>query len=145
MQLVEEAVDGCWIGHRARTASMEDSGIGSVYSPPKEEHGSPLVTTRRKHVETVVDIGYRPEVGFIFPVSLKKCSFSCFCRVGRWNVRRVEFVVCWWTFLETAWSSLLWVLMLNSTRMVWDWWHGLGWLCTCPIASASTLREWPSR
>ena len=61
MQLVEEAVDGCWIGHRARTAIMEDSGIGSVYSPPKEDHGSP-VATRRKHVETVVDIGYRPQV-----------------------------------------------------------------------------------
>lgn len=60
MQLVEEAVDGCWIGHRARTAIMEDSGIGSVYSPPKE-HGSP-VATRRKHVETVVDIDYRPQV-----------------------------------------------------------------------------------
>ncbi|KDR78910.1 hypothetical protein GALMADRAFT_224162 [Galerina marginata CBS 339.88] len=60
MQLVEEAIDGCWIGHRARTAIMDDSGIGSVYSPPKEDHGSP-VATRRKHVETIVDIGYRPE------------------------------------------------------------------------------------
>ncbi|KAH9481647.1 Sensor histidine kinase GacS [Psilocybe cubensis] len=60
MQLVEEAVDGCWIGHRARTASMEENGIGSVYSPPKEDRGSP-VATRRKHVETIVDIGYRPE------------------------------------------------------------------------------------
>jgi len=60
MQLVEEAVDGCWIGHRARTATIDDSGIGSVYSPPKDP-GSP-VATRRKHVETVVDIGYRSEV-----------------------------------------------------------------------------------
>ncbi|CAA7266924.1 unnamed protein product [Cyclocybe aegerita] len=60
MQLVEEAVDGCWIGHRARTAIMGDSGIGSVYSPPKEDQGSPAAT-RRKHVETVVDIGYRAE------------------------------------------------------------------------------------
>ncbi|KAF8907335.1 hypothetical protein CPB84DRAFT_1844033 [Gymnopilus junonius] len=58
MQLVEEAVDGCWIGHRARTAIMEDSGIGSVYSPPNKDNGSP-VASRRKHVETVVDIGYR--------------------------------------------------------------------------------------
>jgi len=61
MQLIEEAVDGCWIGHLARTASTEDSGIGSVYSPPHEEHGSP-VATRRKYVETVVDIGRRPQV-----------------------------------------------------------------------------------
>jgi hypothetical protein len=63
MQLVEEAIDGCWIGHRARTA-MGDSGIGSVYAPPSEDHGSAF-TTRRKHVETVVDIGYRSEVNFI--------------------------------------------------------------------------------
>ena len=62
MQLVEEAIDGCWIGHRARTA-MGDSGIGSVYAPPSEDHGSAF-TTRRKHVETVVDIEYRPEVKF---------------------------------------------------------------------------------
>ena len=55
MQLVEDAVDGCWIGHRARTAIMEDTGIGSVYSPPKEDN--PSSTTRRKHVETVIDVG----------------------------------------------------------------------------------------
>lgn len=66
MQLVEEAVDGCWIGHRART-SIDDSGIGSVYSPPKVDPGSP-VATRRKHVETVVDIGYRSEVYYILEV-----------------------------------------------------------------------------
>ncbi|KAF8072040.1 atypical/HisK protein kinase [Lyophyllum atratum] len=60
MQLVEEAVDGCWIGHRARAAITGDSGIGSVYSPPTEEHGSPMAT-RRVSVETVVDIGYRRE------------------------------------------------------------------------------------
>jgi signal transduction histidine kinase/CheY-like chemotaxis protein len=59
MQLVEDAVDGCWIGHRARTA-MGDSGIGSVYAPPSEDPGSAF-TTHRKHVETVVDIGYCPE------------------------------------------------------------------------------------
>ncbi|KAF9266548.1 hypothetical protein L218DRAFT_956321 [Marasmius fiardii PR-910] len=59
MQLVEEAVDGCWIGHRARTAIMEDTGIGSVYSPPKEDNSAS--TARRKHVETVIDIGERKE------------------------------------------------------------------------------------
>lgn len=59
MQLVEDAVDGCWVGHRARTAIM-DSGIGSVYSPPKEDQGSPI-NNRRKLVETVIDIGYRKE------------------------------------------------------------------------------------
>jgi hypothetical protein len=61
MHLVEEAVDGCWIGHRARTAIQGDSGIGSVYSPPNEDIGSP-VATRRNHVETVIDIEHRLEV-----------------------------------------------------------------------------------
>ncbi|KAJ3840744.1 atypical/HisK protein kinase [Lentinula raphanica] len=58
MQLVEEAVDGCWIGHCARTAIMEDTGtgIGSVYSPPKENENQ-----SRKHVEAVIDIGERRE------------------------------------------------------------------------------------
>lgn len=51
MQLIEEAVEGCWIGHRARLITSE---IGSVYSPP-EKTGSPLA--RDCHVETVVDIG----------------------------------------------------------------------------------------
>ncbi|KAK0450084.1 hypothetical protein EV421DRAFT_1704638 [Armillaria borealis] len=59
MQLVEEAVDGCWVGHRARQAIVGDNGIGSVYSPPMEE-GAPL-TMRGNHVETVIEIGYRQE------------------------------------------------------------------------------------
>ncbi|KAF7327444.1 Histidine kinase [Mycena kentingensis (nom. inval.)] len=52
MQLVEEAVDGCFIGHRARTV-MGDSGIGSVYSPPEER------SSAKQLVETVVEIGWR--------------------------------------------------------------------------------------
>ncbi|KAM6504265.1 atypical/HisK protein kinase [Amanita muscaria] len=60
LQLVEDAVDGCWVGHRARTVIMGDSGIGSVYSPPKENSGS-SITSRTNFVETVVDIGYRRE------------------------------------------------------------------------------------
>jgi len=63
MQLVEEAVDGCWIGFRARSAITGD-GIGSVYSPPRDGKESPVATTRTRHVETVVDIGYRREVNF---------------------------------------------------------------------------------
>jgi hypothetical protein len=35
MQLIEEAVEGCWIGHRARLFSSA-SEIGSVYSPPEK-------------------------------------------------------------------------------------------------------------
>jgi len=52
MQLVEEAVEGCWIGHRARLFTSE---IGSVYSPPEKTGRTSL--GRDCHVETVVDIG----------------------------------------------------------------------------------------
>jgi hypothetical protein len=82
MQLVEEAIDGCWIGHQARTA-MSDSGIlDSVYAPPNEYHGSAFTTARRKHVETVVDIEYRPEIKFshsrlIGAVCLQGWSLKC--------------------------------------------------------------------
>lgn len=62
LRLVEEAVDGCWVGYRARTAIMGDSGIGSVYSPPKEENCDSPVVTKHRHVETIIDIGYRKEV-----------------------------------------------------------------------------------
>jgi len=61
MQLVEEAVDGCWVGHRARSGNTPDSGIGSVYSPPKQEDGV-TVPTWKIPVETVIDIGFRAEV-----------------------------------------------------------------------------------
>ncbi|KZV97450.1 hypothetical protein EXIGLDRAFT_832857 [Exidia glandulosa HHB12029] len=61
MQLVEEAVEGCWIGYRARASALGESDIGSVYSPPKRS--SPRETTQRKsqHVETVVDVDFRAE------------------------------------------------------------------------------------
>lgn len=80
MQLVEEAVDGCWIGHRARTAVMRDSGIGSVYSPPMEEHGQPV--SRRNHVETIVDIGFRQGVCFKPFVSLLPATILNFYHFG---------------------------------------------------------------
>ena len=54
MQLVEDATEGCWIGHRARLFTSE---IGSVYSPPKDRQQSMLMPTPNKHVETVIDIG----------------------------------------------------------------------------------------
>ncbi|KAI1797284.1 hypothetical protein LXA43DRAFT_877765 [Ganoderma leucocontextum] len=54
MQLIEEATEGCWIGHRAR---MFTSEIGSVYSPPRHQHTTSL-PNRNKHVETVIDIGH---------------------------------------------------------------------------------------
>ena len=68
-QVVEEAVEGCWIGSRARL-SLSQSEIGSVYAPP------PQVTTLAFvgiPVETVIDIQYRPGV----------------------SLYSVFFVVCW--------------------------------------------------
>jgi hypothetical protein len=63
MQLVEEAVEGCWIGHRAR---MFTSEIGSVYSPP-DKQGMPLPPDKN-HVETIIDIGPNPQAS-------RDCSF----------------------------------------------------------------------
>lgn len=54
MQLVEEAVEGCWIGHRARLPASSE--IGSVYAPPSQ--GSQLAFARTA-VETVIDVGLR--------------------------------------------------------------------------------------
>jgi hypothetical protein len=64
MQLVEEAVDGCWLGHTARMAVLNDSGIGSVYSPPQDDGQFKIMPspTNGKYVETVVDIGFRQGV-----------------------------------------------------------------------------------
>jgi hypothetical protein len=62
MQLVEEAVEGCWIGHSARTSAMDDSGIGSLYSPPRQDS-----LGKKQHIEIVVEVGDRPEVRFFFP------------------------------------------------------------------------------
>lgn len=63
MQLVEEAVDGGWIGHRARM-SAQNSEIGSVYSPPSAEQKAKDKATDvcGKHVETVIEVGYRESV-----------------------------------------------------------------------------------
>ncbi|KAG6868316.1 hypothetical protein C0993_005041 [Termitomyces sp. T159_Od127] len=60
MQLVEDAVDGSWIGYRARSAIVGDSAIGSVYSPPKDIAGLPMPRSST-FVETVIDVGYRRE------------------------------------------------------------------------------------
>ena len=59
MQLIEDATEGCWIGHRAR---MFTSEIGSVYSPPKPDRQSVKLPNPNKHVETVIDIGHSEAV-----------------------------------------------------------------------------------
>ncbi|KAG5720942.1 hypothetical protein E4T56_gene855 [Termitomyces sp. T112] len=60
IQLVEDAVDGSWIGHRARSAIVDECAIGSVYSPPEDISGLPMPRSST-FVETVIDIGYRRE------------------------------------------------------------------------------------
>ncbi|EMD34085.1 histidine kinase [Gelatoporia subvermispora B] len=62
MQLVEEATEGCWIGHRAR---MFTSEIGSVYSPPKSDRPPVVLPNTSKYVETVIDVGHS-EGGWAF-------------------------------------------------------------------------------
>ncbi|KAG6909935.1 hypothetical protein DXG01_014204 [Tephrocybe rancida] len=70
MQLVEDAIDGSWIGYRARSAIMGESSIGSVYSPPKDDIRSSMEGAPRSSasVETVIDIGYRRKNGFVHVV-----------------------------------------------------------------------------
>lgn len=63
LTLVEDTVEGCWIGARARAVSE----IGSVYSPPR---GLPGATTSKptgeRHVETLVDIAHRERVSSFY-------------------------------------------------------------------------------
>lgn len=57
LQLVEEAVEGCWIGYRARLPAVSGSEIGSVYAPPVESTGT--LTFQQSSVETVLDVQLR--------------------------------------------------------------------------------------
>ena len=57
LQLIEEAVEGSWIGHRARMFTrQQESEIGSLYAPPRQDGSS------KQLVEVVVEIGDREEV-----------------------------------------------------------------------------------
>ncbi|KAI9434204.1 Fph type histidine kinase [Lactarius indigo] len=56
LQLIEEAVEGSWIGHRARTfIRQQESEIGSLYAPPRQDGSG------KKLVEVVIEIGDREE------------------------------------------------------------------------------------
>lgn len=62
MQLVEEAVEGCWIGYRARLP-LNGTEIGSVYAPPKQDpQGATSLKYSQPDVETVIRIEARPSV-----------------------------------------------------------------------------------
>ncbi|KAI0292121.1 hypothetical protein BC826DRAFT_911759 [Russula brevipes] len=56
LQLIEEAVEGSWIGHRARLFSrQQESEIGSLYAPPRQDGSG------KRLVEIVIEIGDREE------------------------------------------------------------------------------------
>lgn len=63
-KLVEETVEGCWIGQRAKSLHTADD-IGSFYSPPTATSHSSLrrgSNSVMPLVETVIDIGLREKV-----------------------------------------------------------------------------------
>jgi signal transduction histidine kinase len=87
--LVEQTVEGCWIGQRARLFHG-DSEIGSFYAPPapsglvpKDQRAS--VGEELSHVETVIDISLREKVSVSGKVSL-------IIRAGWFDVRKVDCV-----------------------------------------------------
>ncbi|KDQ15979.1 hypothetical protein BOTBODRAFT_130731 [Botryobasidium botryosum FD-172 SS1] len=56
VQLLEETVDGCWIGSRNRAPSE----IGSVYAPQGGANPEAIMSPDvPRHVETILNIGYR--------------------------------------------------------------------------------------
>ncbi|CAE6416351.1 unnamed protein product [Rhizoctonia solani] len=73
LTLVEDTVEGCWIGARARAVSE----IGSVYSPPRALPGTNAASQASggRHVETIVDIAYRER------------GWSCVCEKA--GIRRI--------------------------------------------------------
>lgn len=79
LQLIEEAVEGSWIGHRARTfARQQESEIGSLYAPPRQDGGT------KKLVEVVIEIGDREEVSengapLLCAVSLPLGAYRLIC------------------------------------------------------------------
>jgi hypothetical protein len=68
MQLVEEAIDGGWIGHLARM-SAQNSEIGSVYSPPtiQQQSNNTSQAVSGCGVETIIEIGHRETVCLFHP------------------------------------------------------------------------------
>lgn len=91
LQLIEEAVEGSWIGHRARLFSrQQESEIGSLYAPPRQDGSG------KRLVEIVIEIGDREDVS-----DLHGAPFSCTvnpfrmlmaqCRDGFLSLRREVF------------------------------------------------------
>src|SRR5882762_8076001 len=105
MQLVEEAIDGCWIGHRARMGTRADPVIGSLYSPPPQDRPA------TQHVEIVIEPGDRPQ-GWLL-----KCE--------RGGIRRV--------LMNIFGNSLKFTTVRCSAFSIQRYLHYSieGWLCPC--------------
>ena len=90
MQLVEEATEGCWIGHQAR---MFTSEIGSVYSPPKHQDRAAIGANATKWVETVIDVDHEETVdALVLAVGTQRTEYLV--RVGSSCARRVGSGAC---------------------------------------------------
>ncbi|KAF9223470.1 hypothetical protein BS17DRAFT_767327 [Gyrodon lividus] len=74
-QLVEEAIDGSWIGYCARNSASRGSEIGSVYAPNLSQRASsvPTAPESSQHVEIVVDIDRREGVR---PIGYSTSNFA---------------------------------------------------------------------
>lgn len=120
MQLVEEAVEGCWIGFRARLPAA-GSEIGTVYAPPSA--GSQFAFGRSS-VETVIDIGLRSkgwhlvcEKGGLRRVMMNLIGNSLkFTSVSKSNVIRLTLLTTGsrkGTFMSLCERSLPWTRRLE--------------------------------
>ena len=87
--LVEQTVEGCWIGQRARHFHG-DSEIGSFYAPDAPHGLIPRAQrqnmhTQLAHVETVIDIATREKVSWRVP-KMRELTLD---RAGLFGARRV--------------------------------------------------------
>ena len=94
MQLVEEAVEGCWIGHRARLPASSE--IGSVFAPPSL--ATPSLAFARTSVETVIEVG------------LSNRGWTLVCEKG--GIRRVLMNIIGNSLKFTTVSSFIWFVLL---------------------------------
>lgn len=64
-ELIEQTVESCYVGQRARWMQNGDSDLGSYYAP-SQKNGSPDLAVKRNggnvmEIEAIVDIGLRPQ------------------------------------------------------------------------------------
>jgi hypothetical protein len=123
LQLIEEAVEGSWIGHRARMLTrQQESEIGSLYAPPRQDGNG------KKLVEIVIEIGDREEVSVLDSAPFLRTVSSAYCLIQGWllklekgGIRRVLMNVFGNSLKFTTvcfffWPTLLKELLIKSGR-----------------------------